>query len=143
MGRDTFHQTRLLKAPFNLVLSRETASTTSLGNLLRCLTTSKVKKTYSGVRVDSRLYLSQHCALVTVKSGSSQVCVVKGGDRYKLQKAIPCLDKMKICSLCCCKNTGTCSRRGGPVSTLMGFKNLNGQGLYKPALALMLVLIRK
>jgi len=36
MDKDTFHQTRLLKASSNLALnnSREEASTTSLGNLL-------------------------------------------------------------------------------------------------------------
>ena len=45
MVRDTFHQTRLLKAPSNLALntSREGASTTSLGNLFHCLTTLIVK----------------------------------------------------------------------------------------------------
>jgi len=41
MGRDAFHQTRLLKATFNLALNtvREGAATTSLSNLLQCLTT--------------------------------------------------------------------------------------------------------
>jgi len=35
MGRDTFHYTRLLKAPFNLAsnTAREGAATASLGNL--------------------------------------------------------------------------------------------------------------
>jgi len=42
MGRDTFHQTRLLKAPSSLALntSREGAATASLGNLCQCLTPS-------------------------------------------------------------------------------------------------------
>jgi len=42
MGRDTFHQTKLLKAPFNLALNtaREGAATASLGNLGQCLTSS-------------------------------------------------------------------------------------------------------
>jgi len=46
MGNDTFHQTRLLKAPFNLALNcaREGAATASLGNLYQCLTTLTVKK---------------------------------------------------------------------------------------------------
>jgi len=45
MGRDTFHQTRLLKAPCNLAsnTSREGAATASLGNLFQCLTTLPVK----------------------------------------------------------------------------------------------------
>ena len=45
MGRDTFHQTRLLNAPSNLALntSTEGASTTSLGNLFWCLTALMVK----------------------------------------------------------------------------------------------------
>jgi len=39
MGRDTFHYTRLLKAPSNLAFNtaREGAATTSLGNLFKCL----------------------------------------------------------------------------------------------------------
>jgi len=43
MGRDTFHQTRLLKALSNLALNtaRERAATASLGNLGQCLTTLK------------------------------------------------------------------------------------------------------
>ena len=45
MGRDTFHQTRLLKAPANLALNtaREGAATASLGSLCQCLTTLMVK----------------------------------------------------------------------------------------------------
>jgi len=45
MGRDTFHQARLLKAPSNLALNtaREGASTVSLGNLLQWLTTHRIK----------------------------------------------------------------------------------------------------
>jgi len=45
MGRDTFHQTRLLKAPSNLGFntSREGADTASLGNLCQCFTTFIVK----------------------------------------------------------------------------------------------------
>ena len=45
MGRDTFQQTKLLKAPPNLALntSREGESTASLGNLCQCLTTIMVK----------------------------------------------------------------------------------------------------
>jgi len=45
MGRDTFHQTRLLKAPPSLALntSREGAATTPLDNLFPCLTTLIVK----------------------------------------------------------------------------------------------------
>jgi len=45
MGRDTFHQTRLLRAPSNPALntSREGAATTSQGNLFQCLTTLLVK----------------------------------------------------------------------------------------------------
>jgi len=41
MSRDTFHQTRLLRAPFNLALNtaREGAATASLGNLGQGLTT--------------------------------------------------------------------------------------------------------
>lgn len=40
-----FHETKLFKAPFNLNLntSRNKAATTSLSNLLQCLTTLKVK----------------------------------------------------------------------------------------------------
>ena len=46
MGRDTFHQTRLLKAPSHLALNtaREWAATASLDNLCQCLTTVLVKK---------------------------------------------------------------------------------------------------
>jgi len=46
MDRDTFHQTRLLKAPSNLVLniSRQGAATASLGNLGQGLNTLRVKK---------------------------------------------------------------------------------------------------
>jgi len=45
MGRDTSHQTRLLKAPSNLALNtaREGAATASLGNLCQGLTTLTVK----------------------------------------------------------------------------------------------------
>ena len=45
MGRDTFHQTRLLQAPSILALdtAREGAATASLGNLCQCLTTLTVK----------------------------------------------------------------------------------------------------
>jgi len=45
MGRDTFHQTRLLRAPSNLALNtaREAAATESLGNLGQGLTTLRVK----------------------------------------------------------------------------------------------------
>jgi len=41
MGKDIFHDTRLLKAPYNLAFNipREGASTVSLGNLFQCLTT--------------------------------------------------------------------------------------------------------
>ena len=41
MGRDTCHQTRLLKPPSNLPLNtdREVAATASLGDLFQCLTT--------------------------------------------------------------------------------------------------------
>ena len=45
MARDTFHQTRLLRAPSNLALntSREGAGTASLGNLFQCLTSHIIK----------------------------------------------------------------------------------------------------
>jgi len=45
MGRDTFHQTRLPKAPSNLALNtaREGAAAASLGNLGQGLTTLRVK----------------------------------------------------------------------------------------------------
>ena len=45
MGRETFHQTMLLKAPSNLGLNttREGAATTSLGNLGQGLTALTVK----------------------------------------------------------------------------------------------------
>ena len=45
MGRDTFHQTTLLKALSSLALNtaREGAVTASLGNLCQCLTTLMVK----------------------------------------------------------------------------------------------------
>jgi len=45
MDRDIFHQTRLLKAPFNLALNtaRDGRATASLGNLGQGLTTLTVK----------------------------------------------------------------------------------------------------
>jgi len=45
VGRDTFHQTRLLKAPSNLALNtaREGAATASLGSQCQGLTTLTVK----------------------------------------------------------------------------------------------------
>ena len=45
MGRDPFHQSRLLQAPSNLTLNpaREGAATASLGNLGQGLTTLIVK----------------------------------------------------------------------------------------------------
>ena len=45
MGRDTYHHTRLLKAPSNLALNtvREGTATTSLSNLVKCLTILRVK----------------------------------------------------------------------------------------------------
>jgi len=48
MGRDTFHWTRLLRAPSNLALNtaREGASTASLGNLFQCLTTLRIKNLF-------------------------------------------------------------------------------------------------
>jgi len=55
MGRDKFHQTRLLKAPSNLALNtaREGAATASVGNLCRGLTTLLVKNFF----LTSNLYL--------------------------------------------------------------------------------------
>jgi len=45
MGRDPFHQTRVLRAPSNLAsnTAREGAATASLGNLCQCFTTLMVK----------------------------------------------------------------------------------------------------
>ena len=45
MGRGTFHQTRMLKAPPNLTLNtaRDGTATASLGNLCQCLTVLMVK----------------------------------------------------------------------------------------------------
>jgi len=45
MGRDIFHQTRVLRAPSNLALNpaREGTATASLGNLGQGLTTLMVK----------------------------------------------------------------------------------------------------
>jgi len=45
MGRDPFHQTRLLKAPSSLALNtaREGAPTASLGNLCQGLSTLRVE----------------------------------------------------------------------------------------------------
>ena len=45
MGRDTFHSTRLLKAPSTLALNtfREGAAIASVHNLFQCLTTLTVK----------------------------------------------------------------------------------------------------
>jgi len=45
-GRDSFHQTRLLRATSNLALNaaREGAATASLGNLFQGLTTLRVKR---------------------------------------------------------------------------------------------------
>jgi len=45
MGRDPFHQSRVLKAPSSLALNtdREGAATASLGNLGQGLTTLRVK----------------------------------------------------------------------------------------------------
>jgi len=45
MGKDTFHQTRLLKAPSSLALNtvREKTATAALGNLCQGLTTLRVK----------------------------------------------------------------------------------------------------
>ena len=46
IGRDFFHQIRLVRALFNLTLNTPSAgtSTTSLGNLCQCLATLRVKK---------------------------------------------------------------------------------------------------
>ena len=48
MGRDPFHQTRLLRAPSNLTLStaREGTATASLGNLGQGPTTLRVKNLF-------------------------------------------------------------------------------------------------
>jgi len=48
MSRDTFHQTRLLRAPSSLAwnTSREGAVTASLGSLFQCLTTFTVKNVF-------------------------------------------------------------------------------------------------
>jgi len=48
MGLDTFHYTRLPKAPSSLAFntSREAAPTASLGNLCQCLTTLRVKSSF-------------------------------------------------------------------------------------------------
>lgn len=45
MGRDTFKQTRLLKAPTSLAFNscRNAAFTASLGNLFQCLTALVIK----------------------------------------------------------------------------------------------------
>lgn len=96
-----------------------------------------------GLWVDGRLYLTQPCVFMTTKAGSPQACAVNRGAGYKLQRGTLWLDKKKIYSLCCCKNTWTYALRGGPSSILEYCKSLIGQGLYKPALALMLVLIKR
>jgi len=77
MGQDTFHQTRLLKAPSNVSLnpSRERAATASLDNLFQHLTTLIVNNFFlrSNLNVPSfslkpvSLVLSLH-ALVTSPS---------------------------------------------------------------------------
>jgi len=48
MNRSIYREIRLLRVPSSLILnvSRDGASTTSLGNLLQCLTTLSIKKTY-------------------------------------------------------------------------------------------------
>jgi len=49
MSKDIYHQIRFLRVPSNLTtnVSRDRASTTSLGNLCQCFTTLIVKKFFS------------------------------------------------------------------------------------------------
>lgn len=106
-------------------------------------TTSQLWKNPPGLRVKGSLYLIQPWVFITTKTGSSQVCAVNRGAGYKLQKGTSWLDKKKIYSLCCCKNKWTYALRGGASAILECFKSLIGQDLYRPAWALMLVLINK
>jgi len=80
MGRDTFHQTRLLRAPPNVALNtaREGAATASLGKLCQCLTTLIVKNFFLTSSLNlpslsskpSSLVLSLHTLVKSCYSGS-------------------------------------------------------------------------
>lgn len=76
-----------------------------------------------GVREENKSYLSQCCALRTTKAGSSQICMVKREDTYKLLKEIFCLLKGKIMYSA---TNETQAQRRGPISLLDGFKNSTG-----------------
>lgn len=93
--------------------------------------------------MDSRLYLSQHHALMTAKAASSLICAVKEDNGYKLQIGTFWLDKKKIIHCAAAKIQEHVPGEVGPSPSSKVLKNLTGQGPYKPALALMLVLIRK
>jgi len=71
MGRDPFHQPRLLKAPSNLALNpaREGEATASLGNLGQGLTTLRVKNFFLMSSLNLRSFSLKPCPLaVKVKS---------------------------------------------------------------------------
>ena len=62
MNRDTYISVRLLKALSSLILnvSKDRASTTSLGNLLQCLTTLAVKNFFLIFKCRGDMDLLEH-----------------------------------------------------------------------------------
>jgi len=120
MSRDPFHQSRVLRAPSNLVLntSREGAATASLGSLGQCFTTTMVKNFFlisnlnlpsfslepfplvpslhTLVKSPSPSFLSAPSGTGRLLSRSVSALVSIVGKSYSIPIWIPC------CSFFCC-----------------------------------------
>lgn len=72
MGRDTFHQTRLFKAPTNMSVNRTGTPTAFLGTLFQCLGTLIVKNSF--LIFNLNLELSLGTAVISHGLWRSQMC---------------------------------------------------------------------
>jgi len=86
MGRDTFHQTRLLTAPSNLAwnTAREGAATASLGNLFRCLITLRVKNFFLKSSVNLLSFSLKETPLVlSLQAVVKSLCLISHSEVLK------------------------------------------------------------
>jgi len=110
MGRDPFHQTRLLRAPSNLALNTasEGAAIASLGNLCHCLITLRVKNfvLVSNLNLPSfslKHYLLSYHSMPLQKVLRQLSCrplqVLKGYNKVSPQPSLPSLNNPNSLSI--------------------------------------------